>query len=133
VLLSPSTTTREGRRARLVQDKLLRPVTRRLPPPALRLLCAGLGRLTFVRDRYAREWQVTGSTVAGRLAGALGTVAVGRHRDHDIAALLNFDWYSPRYRSYHTEDELRAWFTEAGFGPPTLLPQRLSAHARRAL
>jgi arsenite methyltransferase len=27
---------------------------------------------------------------------------------------LNFDWYAPRYAWRHTEDEVRAWYAEAG-------------------
>ena len=56
-----------------------------------------------------------------------GAVAVGQHRDPEIAAFLNFDWYSPQYRSYHREDEVEAWYQEAGFEAVTLLPQRVSA------
>jgi hypothetical protein len=58
-------------------------------------------------------------------------VAVGAHRDPEIAAFLNFDWYSPPYRSYHSEDELLGWYREAHYDEVRILPQRTSAIARR--
>jgi SAM-dependent methyltransferase/uncharacterized protein YbaR (Trm112 family) len=133
VWLYPEDTTpgHYARRVHWIQDEVLRPVTCRLPPRALRAFAALLGRLTFVRDRYAERYRATGSRLAYRLAMAAGALAVGRHRDPEIAAFLNFDWYSPQYRSYHTEHQLRSWYLEAGFDPPTLLPQRVSGIGRR--
>ena len=52
---------RYAKRAHWIQDEILRPVTCRLPPRALRAVAAGLGRLTFVRDRYAERFRATGS------------------------------------------------------------------------
>jgi SAM-dependent methyltransferase len=109
-----------------IQDDFLRPMTCRMPPQLLRLFSAMLGRLTFVRDRAAARYRATGSRLAYWVAMGTGAVAVGQHRNPEIAAFLNFDWYSPQYRSYHTEEELAAWYLEAGFQPATLLPQRVS-------
>ena len=114
-----------------IQDDLIRPVTCRMPPPVLRAFAAVLGRLTFVRDRAVARHQATGSRIAGRVAHYAGTVAVGRHRDPKIAAFLNFDWYSPQYRSYHTETEVQRWYEEAGFDDVRLLAQRVSSIGTR--
>ena len=114
-----------------IQDDVIRPITCRMPPRMLRILSAVLGRLTFVRDRAAARHQATGSRIAHRVASYAGTVAVGQHRDPQIAAFLNFDWYSPQYRSYHTEEELEYWFHEAGFDDVRILPQRVSGVATR--
>lgn len=114
-----------------VQDDLVRPITCHLPPRLLRMVCAILGRLTFVRDRAAARYQATGSRLAYQIAKYTGAVTVGQHRDPEIAAFLNFDWYSPQYRSYHTEEEVAAWYHEAGFSDVHLLPQRVSAIGRR--
>ncbi len=97
----------------------------------LRIVSGILGRLTFVRDRAAARHQATGSRIARRVAAYAGLVAVGRHRDPEIAAFLNFDWYSPQYRSYHTEPELERWYNEAGFDNIRILPQRVSAIGNR--
>lgn len=118
---------RYAARVHWLQDDFLRPITCRMPPRMLRIFCAGLGRLTFVRDRYAERFRATGSRFARWAAMTAGAVAVGRHHDPEIAAFLNFDWYSPQYRSYHTEEELRGWFREAGFKDVRILPQRVSA------
>jgi len=114
-----------------IQDDWLRPITCRLPPRALRAVAGLLGRLTFVRDDCARRHAATGSRPAYYTAMAAGAVAVGRHKDPEIAAFLNFDWYSPQYRTYHSEEELRTWYREAGFDPPRILPQRVSAIGTR--
>ena len=114
-----------------IQDDVIRPITCRMPPRMLRMLSAILGRLTFVRDRAAARHQATGSRIAWRVASYAGTVAIGHHRDPEIAAFLNFDWYSPQYRSYHTEEELTHWFHEAGFSDVRILPQRVSGIATR--
>jgi uncharacterized protein YbaR (Trm112 family)/SAM-dependent methyltransferase len=114
-----------------IQDDLIRPLTSRMPPLMLRMFAAFLGRLTFVRDRAVARHQATGSRLAGRIAHYAGTVAVGRHKDPAIAAFLNFDWYSPQYRSYHTEAEVERWYEEAGFDDVRLLPQRVSSIGTR--
>ncbi len=114
-----------------IQDDVIRPITCRMPPRMLRMFSGILGRLTFVRDRAAARHQATGSRIARRVAVYAGLVAVGRHRDPEIAAFLNFDWYSPQYRSYHTEAELERWYNEAGFDSIRILPQRVSAIGSR--
>ena len=120
-----------ARRVRWIQDDVLRPITCRLPLPLLRGFAAVLGRLTFVRDRWAERYRASGSRLAYRVAMTAGALAVGQHKDPEIAAFLNFDWYSPQYRSYHSEDELRSWYEQAGFEPADILTQRVSAIGRR--
>ncbi|HKY05037.1 MAG TPA: methyltransferase domain-containing protein [Blastocatellia bacterium] len=114
-----------------VQDDLVRPVTCRMPPRVLRMFCSILGRLTFVRDRAVARHQVTKSRLSYQIAKYTGAVAVGSHRDPEIAAFLNFDWYSPQYRSYHLEEEVEDWYREAGFDNVRVLPQRVSAIGTR--
>ncbi len=116
--------TRYARLVHFVQDSLMRPVTSRMPHAALYRLCRLLGRWTFKRDEAARS---------GRhgLARFYALFAVGAHPDPEIAAFLNFDWYSPPYRSYHSEDELLGWFRTAHYDDVRILPQRTSAIGRR--
>lgn len=108
-----------------VQDSLMRPITCRLPHPVLYRLCQMLGRWTFKRDVAARAGRM-------RLARFYSLFAVGAHSDPEIAAFLNFDWYSPQYRTYHSEDELLEWYREAHYGDVRILPQRTSGIGRRA-
>jgi len=118
---------RYARAVRFLQDDLLRPLTCRMPPRLLRAVARGLGRLTVVRDRAAARYEATGSPLARAVALSAQAVAVGRHRDPEIAAFLNFDWYAPQYRSYHTAGELWQWYDAADFVDVTLLPQPVSA------
>lgn len=47
------------------------------------------------------------------------------HPDWTLRVCDNFDWYAPKYQSHHTVEELRSWFTEAGFGDlKTLRPAK---------
>jgi SAM-dependent methyltransferase/uncharacterized protein YbaR (Trm112 family) len=120
-----------GRAARFFQDRVIRPITCRLPPAALRVLAGGLGRLTFVRDREYERFRRSGRRIHLLISKCIGAVAVGRHKDPEIAAFLNFDWYGPQYRSYHSYAELEHWYKEAGYLAMTALPQPVSGIATR--
>jgi SAM-dependent methyltransferase/uncharacterized protein YbaR (Trm112 family) len=108
-------------------DHVARAALCRLPHARLERVCAWLGRLTVVKTRLRER----GGKVRGLLASLLNVLAVGEHMDPGIAAFLNFDWYSPPYRSRHTADELRRWYAEAGFEEPRILPEPVSALGRR--
>jgi SAM-dependent methyltransferase/uncharacterized protein YbaR (Trm112 family) len=107
-------------------ERLVRPLTSRLPHRVLERLCVGLGRLTVLKTRLRRR----GGPIAGGIARALSAVAVGEHLDPGIAAFLNFDWYSPPHRSRHTDEELATWFGDAGYVDLRQLPIAVSAIAR---
>lgn len=107
-------------------ERLLRPMTSRLPHRALERLCVGLGRLTVIKT-HLRE---RGGAVRNGVARMLSAVAVGEHLDPGIAAFLNFDWYSPPYRSRHTDAELAEWFAGVGFEDLRKLPLPVSGIAR---
>lgn len=107
-------------------ERLLRPLTSRLPHRTLERLCVGLGRLTVLKTRLRHK----GGAVRRTLARALSAVAVGEHLDPGIAAFLNFDWYSPPHRSRHTESELVEWYQDAGFVDLRPLPVPVSAIGR---
>ena len=96
-----------------------------MPPRWLYQVCRLLGRMTFWRDAAAARGRV-------RLAQFYALFAVGGHTESKIAEFLNFDWYSPQYRSYHTEEELLEWFAAEGFGNVTILPMRTSGIATKA-
>ena len=107
-------------------ERLLRPMTSRLPHQTLERLCVGLGKLTVIKTRLRER----GGAVRNGVARMLSAVAVGEHLDPGIAAFLNFDWYSPPYRSRHTDAELARWFRGAGFDAPRRLPVPVSAIGR---
>lgn len=111
----------------LWHERVLRPLTSRLPHRRLERLCEALGRLTVLKTRMRQR----GGPVRLGLARMISAVAVGDHLDPGIAAFLNFDWYSPPFRSRHTVEELVEWFREAGFEAPRLLPVPVSGIGRR--
>ena len=42
------------------------------------------------------------------------------HPYRDVRIQQNFDWYSPQYQFFHTNDEVAAWFREAGYTDITI-------------
>lgn len=110
-------------------ERVLRPMTSRLPHRALERLCVGLGKLTVIKTRLRER----GGALRNGVARMLSAVAVGEHLDPGIAAFLNFDWYSPPHRSRHTDAELAEWFAGVGFEKPRELPFPVSGIARAGL
>jgi SAM-dependent methyltransferase/uncharacterized protein YbaR (Trm112 family) len=121
----PSALIRYERISRFIQDDVLRPVLRRLPHKTLYQVCRVLGAMVLLRGKLLQA-HFRGRY---RLERLLGLVAVGMHTDIEIASFLNFDWYSPQYRFYHSEQEVLKWFEDAGFKDITMLRNRLSATA----
>ena len=107
-------------------ERILRPLTSRLPHLALERLCVALGELTVLKTSLRAK----GGWIRNGLARAMSSVAVGEHFDPGIAAFLNFDWYSPPYRSRHDEKELFEWYRTAGFSEPKVLSVPVSAIGR---
>lgn len=103
-------------------DRITRALLSRLPHPALKRICDALGRVTVAKGRLARAGKA--GAIFARL---LGLVAVGNHWDARIAAFLNFDWYSPPFRSRHTHAELHGWYEQAGFARIDELREPVSA------
>jgi uncharacterized protein YbaR (Trm112 family)/SAM-dependent methyltransferase len=112
----------------LWHERIARPLTSRLPHRTLEALCAQLGRWSAYKTRLLNR----GGAGRRLVARAINLVAVGEHVDPEIAAFLNFDWYSPPFRSRHTSGELDEWFRSAGFEPPRILPVRVSAIGRKS-
>jgi len=47
-------------------------------------------------------------------------------------AQVIYDWYSPKYQSHHTNDEVAGWYREFGFSQADVLPLKVTVVARRA-
>jgi SAM-dependent methyltransferase len=88
-------------------NSALRAVTTRLPAPVLETASVGLGVLGAVP-----VVKQTLSKVAN----------FSTHPDRALRVCDNFDWYSPRYQSHHTVDELQGWFRAEGFDDLSVLP-----------
>lgn len=79
----------------------LHDVTRACPPAALYAACAK--HAVAMRGAYAGTF------------GPLAQVArASNGADDEECVSDTFDWHAPRYRSWHTADEVRGWFERAG-------------------
>jgi len=65
-------------------------------------------------------------TVAGWAAVARQTVNADLERDWRWRVLDTFDWYSPRYQSWHTHHEVFGWFKENGLEQVEVLAPSVS-------
>jgi len=126
VWLYPRSPGLPSRAVEWYHDRVARALLSRLPHRTLERICGWLGRLTVVKSR----WRARGGGWR-QLARLLNVLAVGEHHDPGVAAFLNFDWYSPPFRSRHTVDELGLWYAEAGFDSLRVLPEPVSAIGRR--
>lgn len=91
------------RRNTLPQEMLnssLRAVSTRLPARLLESMCLGMGALG-------------GVPVINRTINKL--VNFSNHPDWTLRVCDNFDWYSPRYQSHHTVEQLLDWYRDEGF------------------
>lgn len=90
------------KRASLIVSDVYRLVTRNLPSRLLYFLC----HIAIPLGWFHRV------PLVGRFL--LYLFPHSRHPDPRWRILDTFDWYSPRYQSKHTQDELLGWFAEAG-------------------
>jgi SAM-dependent methyltransferase len=84
----------------------LRAATTRLPARVLEPLCAGLALLG-------------GVPILNRTLNK--AVNFSNHPDWTLRVCDTSDWYTPRYQSHHTLEELERWFVEEGFDDLTML------------
>ncbi|MBM4370247.1 MAG: class I SAM-dependent methyltransferase [Deltaproteobacteria bacterium] len=77
-------------------------ITKGVPPQRLYEIFQRLA--PRVRDAYNKEW------------GALQQILRVSNQEDDSACISDtMDWHSPEYRSWHTPEEVRGWFAEAGY------------------
>lgn len=82
---------------------LVHEITRAVPPDVLHEIFAR--RAPQIRDLYAGRW------------GPLEQIVrVSNSADDDECISDTLDWHAPRFRFWHTEDEVRWWFEDAGCG-----------------
>jgi SAM-dependent methyltransferase len=58
------------------------------------------------------------------------TIGVSMHPDPEVRVCDTLDWYAPRYLSWHSPEEIRGWFREAGLVDVVdLAPGQIHYHA----
>ncbi|MGQ0670856.1 MAG: methyltransferase domain-containing protein [Actinomycetota bacterium] len=92
-------------RWRFLGGDLIRPLTSRMRPESLFKLL----RWVVPRTRKIKQ------TIPASTAVLDFILPTSNHQDLEWQILDTFDWYSPRYQSKHTYDEVEEWFRRIGF------------------
>ena len=108
---------------------LYRHVTRRMPPQLLHKLCYGVVPL------YGLHQVLRRIPLAGRPASSLlaHLIPMSFNKDREWRILDTFDWYSPRYQSKHTYEEVFRWFESCGLEDLRVIEQPISVQGRKPL
>ncbi|MFH0965478.1 MAG: methyltransferase domain-containing protein [Planctomycetota bacterium] len=99
-----------------------RAFTKRLPLPVMLRLAeilepVGRAKVALSQSRSPLVRRL------GVLANVL-TIGVSMHPVRAQRVCDTFDWYSPEYQSHHTDEEVRLWLVEEGFGDIRNLSER---------
>lgn len=107
---------------------IYRRVTTRLPARWLHVLCQAAGPCYYVYQGLRRI------PVVGRpISGVMRIVLPLQQDDPDwnSRVLATFDWYSPKYQSKHTYEEVFRWFESCGLEDLHVLGQPIAVRGRR--
>jgi SAM-dependent methyltransferase len=108
-----------GNKVYVATTKFWRRLTTRLPRPALHLVSYAAVPLYYL-------WTLPG---VGMLLRSLAFISL--ERDWRWRVLDTFDWYSPRYMSWHTHYEVYGWFKENGLVDVEVLAPSVSQIGRK--
>lgn len=106
---------------------LYRHLTHRLRPEVLHALCYVAVPLHYVH-RGLRAVPLIGRPVSGLLHLLL---PVSQHPDPNYRILDTFDWYSPKYQSKHTYEEVFRWFESCGLNSLRVLYEPVAVRGRK--
>ncbi len=85
--------------------------TSRMKPQNLHAILKVAVPFFYHLDRGLRRVPVVGRPVAGAIHHVF---PVNRHKDREARVLDTFDWYSPKYQSKHTYEEVFGWYRAMG-------------------
>jgi SAM-dependent methyltransferase len=88
-----------------------RKITHRMSPRALHSFFRVAVPLFYWLDRGLRAVPLVGKPAAGVIHHVF---PVNRHPDAEIRVLDTLDWYSPKYQSKHTYEQVFRWFESCG-------------------
>ena len=88
-----------------------RKITHRMSPRALHRLFRVAVPFFYWFDRGLRKIPFAGKPVAGVVHHVF---PVNRHPDPEVRVLDTLDWYSPKYQSKHTYEQVFRWFESCG-------------------
>lgn len=90
---------------------IYRKYTHRMPAHTLHRLLSVAVPVFYHLDRGLRVVPVVGKPVAGLIHHVF---PVNRQSDPEARVLDTFDWYSPKYQSKHTYEQVFRWFESCG-------------------
>jgi len=99
-----------------------RRLTCRMPQRWLHALCRVAVPLYYVH-KGLRRVPVIGRVCSG---GLYQLLPISLHPKADARVLDTFDWYSPKYQSKHTYEEVFRWFEDCGLGTLQVLHEPIS-------
>ena len=106
---------------------LYRRVTHRLPARWLHRLCHVATPLYYL-DRGLRWIPLVGRPVSGLVRHVFW---VSLNSNRDVRILDTFDWYSPKYQSKHTYEEVFRWFESCGLDSLRVLYTPIAVRGRK--
>jgi hypothetical protein len=110
-----------GNKVYVANSRFWRRFTTRLPKSLLHALSYAAAPLYYL-------WTLP---VLGWLLRSVAFISL--ERDWRWRVLDTFDWYSPRYQSWHTHHEVFSWFKENGFEQIEVLAPSVSQIGRKPL
>jgi len=107
-----------------------RKITHRMSPRALHRLFRVAVPFFYWLDRGLRVIPLVGRPVAGVVHEVFW---VNRHPDPEVRLLDTLDWYSPKYQSKHTYEQVFRWFESSGLKELTVGEFPIGVRGRKPL
>ena len=107
-----------------------RKITHRMSPSALLRLCKIAVPVFYWLDRGLSIIPLAGRPIAGLVRNVF---PVDRDPDPELRVLDTFDWYSPKYQSKHTYEQVFRWFESCGLVDLTVGERPIGVRGRKPL
>src|SRR5579859_8276638 len=109
---------------------IYRRVTHRMPPRLLHGILSVAVPVLNGLDRGLRVIPGIGAPIAGAVHHVF---PVNRHANREWRVLDTFDWYSPRYQSKHTYEQVFRWFESSGMEDLHVVDVPIAVRGRKPL
>lgn len=109
---------------------IYRRVTHRMPPQLLHGILSVAVPVLNGLDRGLRVIPGIGAPIAGAVHHVF---PVNRHANREWRVLDTFDWYSPRYQSKHTYEQVFRWFESSGMEDLHVVEVPIAVRGRKPL
>lgn len=109
---------------------LYRRLTHRMPPRLLHGILSVVVPMLNGVDHGLRVIPVIGKPLAGAVHHVF---PVNRHAKKEWRVLDTFDWYSPRYQSKHTYEQVFRWFESSGMEDLHVVEVPIAVRGRKPL